>query len=112
MHLIRIRQTRRVISPISILRLVKHRVKLIILFLSNRIVLMRVALGTTHRHSHPYLHGCIHSISNRFYTEFLIICATLGISLCVAMKCCGKQLVACGVFQKITGQLLNGKAVV
>ena len=108
----RVRQSRRVVAAVRVLALVEERIKLVVLLLRDRVILVGVALRAAHRQPHPHLHRCVHPVANRLGAKLLVVGATLGVRLGVAMERRREQLVARWLRQQVAGQLLDGELVV
>ncbi len=86
---------------------VEERKELKVLVLSNRVVLVRMALGTVNRGAHPDGHGRIHAIDDGNVTEFFVVGAAFAIGQRIAMKGRRDQLFFGWVFKQVAGNLFD-----
>jgi hypothetical protein len=82
-----------------------------IIALAERIVLVVMALRTTHRGSHPHGHGGVDSIDNRLDAKLFQVSACFVTEGRVAMEAGGNALVVSGVGQEVAGKLFDRKSI-
>src|SRR5206468_1783057 len=70
-----------------------------------------VALRATERRPHPYGHGSVDAIDNRFVPKLLVVSSPLSIRHRIAMESSSDFLIARWIRQQITRELLDGKLV-
>ena len=99
------------VSTVSIGGAVEERIELKVLFVSERVVFVRMALSATSGGPHPYRHGCIDSVYDRGRAELLIDSSAFAIGHGVAMKSGRNQLRYTGVWKQVTSELLDGELV-
>ena len=102
---------RPVFVQINITRVIEERCKLIVLFVTKRIVGMAVALHAAERHALPRLPGGVHPVDHGGNAEFLIVRAPLFIGLRDPMSRGGHIVFNSGLRQQIAGDLLDGKLI-
>ena len=66
---------------------------------------------TTHGQCHPYLASCYYPVHDILSTVFLVNDSPLDRDAVVPVEARGKSLMFAGLWQEITGQLLNGKFI-
>ena len=106
------RKLRLVVVAIGIFGLVEDRVELVVVLDGDRIVLVRMALGTPHRQSHPNLQRRIDTVFHGRDSELLIIGPPFIIAQGRAMKSRCDTLSHRGTFKQISGELFDGELIV
>ena len=101
-----------VVVAIGICGLVEDCVELVIVLDGDRIVLVRMALGTPHRQSHPNLQRRIDTVFHGRDSELLIIGSPFVIAQGRAMKSRRDTLSHRGTFKQISGELFDGELIV
>ena len=96
---------RRLVAFVAVLGVVENREHAEVLLLTQRIVLMIMALRAGHRGAHPHLHGGVHAIDHRHVAKLLIGCTAFVVCLRVTMKCSGDQLIVGRLIEQIASQL-------
>ena len=94
---------RRFVATVGIFGIVQDREDFEILFMCDRIILMRMALGASHRCAHPNRKCRIHAIDHRGVAELFVISPTLAVGHRIAMKRGRDQLFVSRIGQQVTG---------
>ena len=95
----------------AIRRVVENRVESVVIFLRDRIVFVRVALGAHHGEAEPCGGRGRHPVLDRLGAIFLVVTAALVVRLGVAVKTSGDLLLQRGVWQQVACQLFDGELV-
>ena len=96
---------------VGILGLVEKSIKLIELFVRDRIVLVAVALRATPAHAHPNLPRSGHPVFDGQIAKLLVVGSALVVAHRVAMEARGDELIARRHRQQISRQLNEREAV-
>ena len=94
---------RRFVAQVGVLRLIEKGVEPIIFPRGDRIVFVRVALGTPHRQPHPHLHRRIDAVLHGSNSIFFPVDASFLIGQRIAMKSSRDTLAGGGVRQQVAG---------
>ena len=95
----------------AVSRVVEDRVELVVLGLLERIVLVVVALGTSHGRTEPDRRGRVHSVFHSRVVELVVLRARLVVEHRVPMESSGDDLVYCRIRQQVPCELLDREAV-
>ena len=102
---------RTLIPSIRVLGVIEEGEKFEVLFLSDWIVLVRVALSTCHGRPHPHRHGRVDPINDRNVSELFIVGSTFIVRQGVPVESGCGQLLLRRILEEITSNLLNGELV-
>ena len=96
---------RRLVAFVAVLGVVENREHAEVLLLTQRIVLVIMALRAGHRGAHPHLHGGVYAIDHCYIAKLLIGRAAFVVRLRVTMKRGGDQLIIGRLIKQIARQL-------
>ena len=90
---------------------VEEREQPVVLVVRDRVVLVRVALGTADRQPQPDAAGGGHAIEDRLDAKLLLVGAPFGVGERLAVKGRGQPLARRRARQQVAGQLLDREAI-
>ena len=104
-------QHRRLVRAVRVRRVVQERQEAEVFGLRDRVVLVRVTLGTGHRRAHPHGHRRVDPIDHRDVAELLVAGPAFVVRQGVAVERGRGQLVVRRVRQQVAGELFDRELV-